>query len=197
MCNNSPVIGSFVVELKGWRWTQWTTVFFALFAIGLTLILGRETYHPILRRRRARELGLPVEERPPASQQLRAFASVALLRPLHMLFTEPIVSLTCLYVACEFATLYSFFAGVPYVFETVYGFALEQVGLVFLAIVVGCLLGTLTILLCDLFFYRAQIHKHPPHMVPPEYRLLPAMLGSLAQPASMLWFGWTKPSLIS
>ncbi len=94
-------------------------------------------------------------------------------------------------MSCEFATLYSFFAAVPYVFETVYHFSLEQVGLVFAAIVIGCVVGTLTIIVCDIFFYRAQVSKHPPHMVPPEYRLLPAMLGSLAQPISLFWFGWS------
>lgn len=119
------------------------------------------------------------------------FITIALFRPVMMLLTEPIVTFICLYVAIGFATLFCFFASVPYVFEGVYGFSIEQTGLVYISIVVGCLLGFATIVLCDVLFYRPQIPKHPPHQVPPEWRLAPAMAGSFLIPLGVLWFGWT------
>jgi len=166
-------------------------IFFTIAALIPTFTIGRETYHAILKKRRAKQLGQPTPPSPPLVAQLRAFITIALLRPLSMMFTEPIVGLICLYTACEFATLYSFFAAVPYVFETVYHFSIEQSGLVFLGIVIGCVLGVITIVICDILFYRRQLPKHPPHMVPPEYRLLPAMIGSIGLPIGLFWFGWT------
>jgi hypothetical protein len=114
-----------------------------------------------------------------------------------MLFTEPIVAFISLYVACEFATLFSFFAAVPLVFETIYRFDLEKSGLIFLAIVVGCFLGAFTVLLCDIFFYRPKSAKYPPHQAPPELRLYPAMIGSFGLPTGLFWFGWTSKADIS
>lgn len=157
----------------------------------------QETFHSILRRRIAKEKGLSVSTPTPLSSQLRLFASTALLRPTQMLFTEPIVALVCLYVACNFATLFSFFAAVPDVFNEVYGFGLVDSGLVFISIVVGCLLGTLTVVLCDVLLYRKRASKFVGRHMPPEYRLYPSMIGSIFLPIGLFWFGWTSRATIS
>ncbi|EFQ36418.1 major facilitator superfamily transporter [Colletotrichum graminicola M1.001] len=191
-----PVIGAFVVNRKGWRWTQWTMLFFIATAM-VSTILSKETYHTVLQRRRAAQLGLPVEPLPVARERVHKFATSALARPVRMMFTEPIVSFICLYVACEFATLFSFFAALPYVFRTVYGFGIEQQGLIFLSIAVGCVLGSLTIMLCNAVIYLPQTKKHPPQRTPPEYRLYPAMVGSIGLPLGLFWFGWTAREDIS
>src|SRR6187399_285795 len=104
-------------------------VFFGIFTL-LTFVRLRETYHSKIKNRRLRELGLPVPASPPLAARVKVFATIALFRPIHMLFTEPIVGLVSLYVATEFATLFSFFAAVPYTFGRVYHFSLEQTGLV-------------------------------------------------------------------
>ncbi|OLN97197.1 Polyamine transporter 4-like protein 1 [Colletotrichum chlorophyti] len=185
-----PIIGSFVVNRMGWRWTQWTLLFFIIAAIIPTLF-AKETYHTVLKRRRAKQLGLPVERQPAAGERVQEFLTIALTRPLRMLFTEPIVSFICLYVACEFATLFCFFAALPYVFGTVYGFGIEQQGLVFISIAVGSVLGCLTVLVCNALLYLPQTKKYPPHRTPPEHRLYPAMIGSVGMPIGLFWFGWT------
>lgn len=192
----SPVIGSFLVVRKGWRWTQWVLMMFGGVSL-LAAIIGQETYHPVLERRRAKKLGLPHEDKPPLGQQIAFFVRVSLLRPVHMLVAEPIVTLTCLYVACEFATLFGFFAGVPYVFSTVYGFSVEQQGLVFVAIIVGCLLGAVTIALCTRFLYAPRAAAFPPGRSPPELRLFPGIVGCFGPPVGLFLFGWTARESIS
>ena len=124
----------------------------------------------------------------------RHLVANALARPLRMLFMEPIVSVTCAYVACEFATLFSFFACVPLVFEDTYGLSMEQSGLVFLSIVVGCLLGAVTVLICDVLLYRrkAAAHISVGTAIPPEIRLYPSLIGSIGLPVGLFWFGWTS-----
>ncbi|KAH8910652.1 MFS general substrate transporter [Coniochaeta sp. PMI_546] len=193
----APVMGAFIVHRKGWRWTQYATLFFCALSLLLIVPFGRETFHAVLKRRRAKKLGHVVEPHVPLRIKVHQFLTITIFRPVLMMVTEPIVGLACLYVSCEFATLFTFFAAVPYIFQTVYNFSLEQTGLVFLSVVVGCVLGTLTIILCDIFLYRRQIPKHPPHMIPPEYRLYPAMIGSLGLPVGLFWLAWTARSDIS
>ena len=124
--------------------------------------------------------------------------TVTLFRPLHMLFTEPIVTFVCLYISLEFATLFVFLAAIPYIFETIYSFTLDQSGLILISVLVGSFLGILTIILCDGFIYRRQVvHRYPPNRVPPEHRLYPAMMGSMGPVAGLFWFGWTARSEIS
>ena len=59
------------------------------------------------------------------------------------------------------------------------------------------MLGTVTIVLCDIFLYRPQIPLHPVHMVPPEHRLYGAMFGSLGPVIGLFWFAWTAREDIS
>ncbi|KAJ4856730.1 major facilitator superfamily domain-containing protein [Trichoderma breve] len=192
-----PVIGGFVTQRKGWRWTQWTIIFFSIFSLLLGLLFGRETFHPILKKRKAKQVGQPIPPPPPLRMRLKLFMTVALFRPLLMLAIEPITTLFCLYSALEFATLFSFFAAIPYVFQEVYHFSTEQVGLVFVSIIIGCVLGAITLILCNKYFYLPQVTKYPPHQVPPEHRLYAAMIGSIGLPLGLFWFGWTSKSDIS
>ncbi|KAJ5117482.1 hypothetical protein N7448_011114 [Penicillium atrosanguineum] len=186
-----PVIGSFLVNRKGWRWTQWTMLLLAMCTI-ITTFMARETFHPVLKSRRSKASRLSLPPSLPLSSKMRLFATIAILRPAQMMVTEPIVALTCLYVACEFATLFSFFAAFPMVFQGIYGFDIEDSGLVFLSIVVGCLFGAITVLLCDIFLYRPKAATYQEQSVPPEYRLYPSLVGSVGLPISLFWFGWTS-----
>lgn len=156
-----------------------------------------ETFAPVIKRRMAKKRGEPIPSAAPLSQRLRQFASVALLRPLHMIFFEPIVGFVCLYVAVEFGILFSFFAAVPYTFGILHHFTLEQSGLVFLSIGIGCVLGLSTIMLIEVFVYRKLIPKFGSNNVPPEHRLYAAMLGSIGLPVGLFWFAWSAKSEIS
>lgn len=138
-----------------------------------------------------KELGIDIPAKAPLSTTVQQFMKVDLFRPIHMLFTEPIVAFTCLYISCIFGILFMFFGTFFYMFSTTYGFTLVQCGLVFLAIAFGCLLGTIMIALCDGLLYRRRARQFPQHMIPPEFRLYPAMIGSIMLPTSLFWFGWT------
>lgn len=195
-------MGSFVTVRKSWRWTQWTTIFFTIFSF-IFLLLARETHKNTIIQRRNKKLGIP----PPPSQfpdvgvKLKFLLTVTLFRPLHMLFTEPIVGFLSFYVAFNFAVLFAFFASFPYVFESIHHFNTEDSGLVFLGIGVGCLLAVITCWICDRYLYQPQVRKsHAENKngaVAPEYRLYPAMGGSLLLPISLFWFAWTAKKDIS
>ncbi|RKL22469.1 hypothetical protein BFJ68_g1716 [Fusarium oxysporum] len=152
---------------------------------------SHETFHPVIKRRLMKKKGMKVDPPPPMAARLKMFALVAVVRPIRMLLLEPITGFICLYVSAEFGTLFSFFAAVPYTFGRVYQFSIEESGLVFLSIVIGCFLGLITVILCDVFLYRKQAPKYPPHQIPPEHRLYPSMIGSIGLPIGLFWFAWT------
>jgi MFS family permease len=183
---------------KSWRWTQWTLIFFAIFSFILTL-LTHETYKKtlLLRRLKARGLPPPPSPFPSTLAKFKFFITVTLLRPVHMLVAEPIVGFFSLYVAFNFAVLFAFFAAFPLVFESVYGFDTEQTGLVFIAIGVGCILAVPSVILCDIFIYqpqyRASIAAGKGGVVAPEYRLFPAMMGSVGLPLGLFVSAFPSP----
>lgn len=126
---------------------------------------------------------------------MRFLATVTLVRPLHMLATEPIVAFLSLYVGFNFSVLFAFFAAFPYVFRSVYDFSTEQSGLVFLALGVGCALAVPTVIICDRLLYQPHVRRSHADgkkgVVAPEYRLYPAMMGSFGLPIGLFWFAWT------
>ncbi|KAI1866426.1 hypothetical protein JX265_007727 [Neoarthrinium moseri] len=185
-----PVLGVFLVDRMGWRWTQYTLVFFSVFC-AICMFFSGESYHLVLKRRRMKALGLTPPEAAPLSATMKKFVTVDLFRPIHMLLTEPIVTFLCLYIATMFGTLFLFFGAFFYVFQKTYNFTLIQSGLVFLGIGFGCLLGTTMVAVCEVVFYRPKAKKHLSHQIPPEYRLYPAKIGSILLPISLFWFGWT------
>lgn len=158
---------------------------------------SKESFAPAIKRHLAKKRGEEIAARETFSARMKRFALVGFFRPIHMLFTEPLVSLVCLYIAVNFGTLFSFFAAVPYTFTKVYRFDVEQSRLVFLAVVIGCLLGMLTLITCDAKIYRPMIVKFPPSKVPPENRLYPAMIGSIGIPIGLFWYAWTAKQSIS
>ncbi|POR32035.1 Polyamine transporter 4 [Tolypocladium paradoxum] len=179
-----PLIGGFVVAAGGWRWTQWASVFLAV-ALYIPVCFTRETYKKVILRRRA----------------FRYFATVLIQRPLHMLFTEPIVTLVSIYNGFLYGLLYTFVVAVPWIFREYYGFDKKGEALSFLGLMVGTLAASTPLILLDLKYYQKRLKEwrqsHPPdedgveEPLPSEHRLIGAMLGSLTLPASLFLVAWT------
>ncbi|RDW64514.1 MFS transporter [Aspergillus mulundensis] len=193
-----PLIGSFVVEQKGWRWTAWTPLIMAAIVHPPALFI-RESYKPILLRKRAEKIlgdGIPVR-RQTATTLFKEFITSTIIRPLHMLFTEPLVGFICLYCGFQFALLYTFVVASPRVFGSVYNFSPSAQGLSFLGMVAGCICAPVV-----LFTVDRLVQTHPTLRVrnnstegggssPPELKLYTAMFGSLILPTGLFLFAWT------
>lgn len=121
---------------------------------------------------------------------VRFFLIVTIAKPVRMLATEPIILCLTVYISFNFAVIYSFFSAFPYVFETVYGFDGPQVGLTFLSIAVGVVLGIIALIVVDQKTYPKLLVRYGGR-VPPEYRLISACIGGFLNPISLFWFGWT------
>lgn len=93
-------------------------------------------------------------------------------------------------------TDYLKFIAVPAVLALTYNFTLHQAGLAFIAAIVGALASTLTSSLIETFTNRKNGCTNLTNTAPIEYRLLPAMVGSLGMVGSLFWIGFTaKPSI--
>lgn len=196
-----PVAGGFLGEAAGWRWVMGLLAAFS----GAVWILGAlfipETYAPVLLRARAAKLSKMTGKvyvshidqdrgRPTVASALRT----ALSRPWKFLFMEPIVLLLSVYMAIIYGTLYMFFAAFPIVYHMERGWGIGISGLAFLGIMVG-MFFSLAYNLFDNRRYLREVKKHG-GIAPPEARLPPTMVGSIALPIGLFWFAWTNsPSI--
>lgn len=196
-----PVIGGFLGMNAGWKWVMG---FLAAFS-GAVWILGSllvpETYAPVLLRRRAAKLSkltgklymskIDIDQ---GKTSLKDSFKIALSRPWILLFREPIVFLLSLYMAIVYGTLYMMFAAFPIVYQVNRGWNQGIGGLAFLGIMVGMLIAVAYTLWDNKRYVKTQ-DKHD-GFAPPEARLPPTMIASVAIPIGLFWFAWTNyPSI--
>lgn len=166
---------------------------FGIFA----LFIIPETYAPVLHQRRAARLRQETgnwalhaaldENRPTAKDIVWKY----LLRPVQMLFLEPILLFITLYLAVIYGILYLFFEAYPVSFQEQRGWTNEGVaGLPFIGILVGVLFGVALIVWQTKTRFARKLKKHG--QVVPEERLVPMMIASVMLPAGLFWFGWTS-----
>lgn len=168
--------------------------------IALTLFVP-ETYAPVLLRRRAERLSklsgkvyLSKLEVDQGRIDLKESFKVALSRPWILLFREPIVFLLSLYMAIVYGTLYMLFAAYPIVFEGVRGWNQGVGSLPFLGIMVGMMMAVAYSIWDNKRYVKVE-EKHN-GFAPPEARLAPCLIASIAIPVGLFWFAWTNyPSI--
>lgn len=193
----SPLVGGFVVQSMGWRWTQWIIAIIAI-VFYFPVVFTRETYAKVILQRRSVKLGQggPACSTMTLSQSIRHFVTVLITRPIHMLFTETIVTLVCLYNGFIFGLFYTFVVACPWVYETHYGFNMSEQSLSFLGLVIGSVTASIPLILMDRYLYQPRLRKFraehaSDEQFPPENRLFPAMVGCFILPASLFAFAWT------
>lgn len=196
-----PIAGGFLGQAGGWRWVEGLMAAFTGLLWILCSLLVPETYAPILLRRRAEKLskitGKVYLSKVDAGQPRKTIAQefrVALSRPWVLLFREPIVFLTAVYMAILYGTLYMCFAAFPIVFQQQRGWSPGIGGLAFLGIAVG-MMGAVAYSAYDNTRYGKISAANGGH-APPEARLPPALIGSVLLPIGLFWFAWTNGSNI-
>ncbi|PWW76716.1 MFS general substrate transporter [Tuber magnatum] len=192
-----PIIGGFVYQGAGWRWTNWLVLAMAavLFATSLAI---PETYTPVLMRQKAERKRKETGNDRYMSRFCHKDGDVALWRlvrtnlqrPLIMLFTEPICIFWDLYIAAIYGVLYLCFTAYPIVFSQIRGWEPGISGLSFCGISVGTALASAL----DPVNRRIyKMHRIDPTTGkrPPEARIACVCLGAVLTPAAILWFAWT------
>jgi len=194
-----PVAGGYLVAGRGWRWIFWVlAIVGGAFAI-VSLAFLRETYPKVLLERKAARL---IKEtgnaklRPkqsPVTDPVRLFIRT-ISRPSAMLVRSPIILATSLYVGVVYGYQYLMFSTFTYVFQEQYGFPTKHVGLTFLGIGIGSLLGLFAIGTVSDRIVKAKskpTQESRSGNMQPEYRLPPLAVGSVFIPAGLFLYGWS------
>lgn len=200
-----PVAGGFLADAKGWRWVFWVlAILIAVLSILMPVVM-RETYAPILLQRKTERL-----RKETGNDLLRSKLDVGLspkdhfkrgiVRPMKLLLFDPISIVFGLYIAVVYGYLYLMFTSITTVFQGAYGFSPSNVGLVFLGLGVGSILGVAYFSIAsDRTIKRkaaaadklAAETGATPEGMKPEYRLSPIIVGAVLLPLGFFFYGWT------
>ncbi|KAF4459860.1 polyamine transporter 4 [Fusarium albosuccineum] len=179
----APLIGGFIIRSKGWRWTQWVAIIVTV-AFYIPVLFTRETY------KKSFSAVVPsgwVWETPPLSKlQLGERFDIS----------------SRLYNGFIFGLLYTFVISVPWIFRHYYDFNETGESLSYLGVTLGTLIACVPFVLVDFSFYQKRLRQwqqthDETEQLPPENRLVSAMVGSFLLPASLLIAGWTAEYRIS
>lgn len=191
-----PIACGFLDRAYGWR-SIGILVLSTSFPTWILLTLTfPETYAPVLLQKRAKQLTQitgkvhvvkGMQDAKTIGTQLR----IGALRPWIILIYEPIVTLLSLFLSVVHGTLFLLFAAYPIVYQQVRGWPQGVASLPFLAIAIGIIISLFYVALVDQKRYAKVVAKNQ-GFAPPEARLPPAMLGSIALPIGLFWFAWTN-----
>ncbi|KAI1279156.1 major facilitator superfamily domain-containing protein [Xylaria sp. FL0933] len=192
-----PLLSGFSVPVLGWRWSLLEILFAASAIFPIMFAFLPETSSATLLLQRAERLrqltGNPAfmsqSEIDQKDMSSGAIFVDALIKPLEITIKDPAILFVQLYTAVVYATYYSFFESFPLVYPVYYGLGPGQIGLVFLAILVACLLGAVV--------YASYIHLYMNPRIRalgepvPETRLVPALVAAVGPTLGLFVFAWT------
>ncbi|KAJ5415973.1 Major facilitator superfamily domain general substrate transporter [Penicillium sp. CMV-2018d] len=184
-----PVIGGFVTETIGWRWTfRIILIMSGIFSI-ISLIFLRETNAKVLLQRKAANVSeksttaaAPLDRESPG-KMLRA----AIIRPAKMLIFSPIVLLISLYSGTLFGVIFLLFTTLPTLFESQYHFDTGLAGLAYLGLGLGMIVG---LVLFAILSDKLLGQKRGGTVNRPEERLILMKWFAPITPVGCFIYGW-------
>lgn len=189
-----PLVGGFIYEYLGWRWTNWIALIVAGFAM-ITIFLVPETYAPAILRKRAEKRRKETGNqkwwsRYDEKKKVLDLLKINLSRPFIMSAKEPICIFWNLYIGVVYAILYLCFVAYPIIFAQERGWKPGFVGLAYCGIGIGSLI---TIALEPVIRRVINSHKIDPQTgrIPPEAMISVVCVASLLVPIGEITFAWT------
>lgn len=154
-----------------------------------SVILGRRARN--LRKQTGKAIYIQAELNAPPLGQL---ISRAVVRPLHLVATEPVLLASGLWSAFSFGTVFLFTQSVGQVFTSLYGWKEYSTGYVQAAVVIGEILGwSVTVFSTRLFLNSASRNKEWPGKPIPEARLYIGIFASFfGITGGMFIYAWTS-----
>ncbi|KAI1927911.1 hypothetical protein LOZ07_006499 [Ophidiomyces ophidiicola] len=189
-----PIIGGFVTQYLGWRWTNWIMLIFSGVAIIFSCIM-KETYAPVLLQQKAAKMRKETDDprwwsRYDQKEALLDVLKINLSRPFVMAVTEPICIFWNIYIPLVYAILYLCFVAYPIVFREIRGWSTGLTGLAFLGMGIG---GLIIVVLEPYIRKMINSHKIDPETgkVSPEAMVSVVCISAILAPVGEIWFAWT------
>lgn len=200
-----------------WRWTEWVTLIWAGLIFFMMVFFMPETYAPTLMKWKASHLRkITGDQRYMSDLEVQSTKFTTRLlhncyRPFLLFAFEPIVVLLTLYLTVVYVSrsshsssttfakvriqivLFTFLTGFEFIFTDVFGLSQGLTFLCFLGIGVGFFFASALVPWIYKRYVRAlaEVEKNGGTKLPPEQRLIFAMIGAPFLPIGLFWMGWT------
>lgn len=138
-----PLISGFVNEHLNFRWTFYIMAIWSGVVMVAVIFFIPETYEPVLLKKKAIRLRKTTGDdrwfAPIELNKASIYESIILSskRPILLIFRDNMTLALCFYSGFVLAIVYMFFVSFPYIFESVYGFSLQDQGLSFVGLILG------------------------------------------------------------
>jgi MFS family permease len=188
-----PVAGGFICENLGWRWNFWIIAIAAAVIMTGCILVMKETYAPALLHRKTLRLrketgNQALRSRLDNGMTTKELFLYSIVRPSKMLLFSPVCLSQSLYVAIIYSYLYLMFTTVTEIFETQYHFRSDLVGLAYVGMGLGSLIGQFGFTYYENRNYARHQRRGD---LRPEHRLYSMVPGALILPVSLFWYGWS------
>ncbi|RYP69979.1 hypothetical protein DL771_005770 [Monosporascus sp. 5C6A] len=211
-----PIIGGFMAARVAWRWLFWATSIFQAAMIFVSIFTFKETYGPLILKRRAARLrretgnqGYHVDSLD-GDKSVAALLAKALSRPLRLLVFHPIIQATAVISAFNYGILYIVLSTFSELWISRYQQSVEISGLHYIACSLGEIVGSqVGGRLMDLMFRKRLIRANNANNNDdantsngasgdqlPEFRLPLVFPGVIVAPLGMLLYGWAAQNLL-
>lgn len=209
-----PIMGGFINASWGWRWTQYVVAIAAGVPAILMVFTFRESYHPVLLNRKAARLrketgNLSLKSKYDSGLSPADLLKRSIIRPSKLLVCQPIVTLIALFIGISYAILFVMFTSITSVFKEYYHFSDSAVGLAFVGMGVGSIIGVVVYSIAANRYVKRKkaavsrsdestdieevsgVSQTRIQELRPEDRLFLLPVGSVMLPAGLLIYGWT------
>ncbi|EEB08655.1 membrane transporter [Schizosaccharomyces japonicus yFS275] len=191
-----PVIGGFIAQYTTYKWIFWSSTILSGSILLVSIPILRETYPKTLLAAKARLLNKEaghqkyhtewgIEHRPKLD-----VISEALMRPVRMVFTQPLVIICSGYMAIQYGILYLVLTTFPILWTQHYHETPSIAGLNYIASGIGLVLGSQAsgVFIDKVFRYLRAKHNGKFY---PEFRVPIILLGTMFFPTGLFVYGWT------
>ncbi|CAK5267428.1 unnamed protein product [Mycena citricolor] len=173
-----------------WRWIEWIQMIYCGVYTVIVLLVMRETRSSILLVRLAQKVRKETGDHRYRARiedekiKLSTLIYISCTRPIHLLFTEPVVSSFSLWIGFLWGVMFCMIESIPGEFSNLHNFNIGQEGTVFLTLVIGASLGFLT------NFYQEHLYRKYYSRRGPEARLICACAAAVVLPLAMFIYAW-------
>lgn len=141
-----PIAGGFIAENISWRWTFYIVIIVGTLSAAVGALLLPETYAPVLIQRKVERIRAAtgnnmLKSKFDKDETTRQRISRALVRPIVLLTTQPIIIVLALYQAVIVGTFYILLVLFTRIFEETYNESLGIASLNYLSLALGFMTG--------------------------------------------------------
>lgn len=192
-----PAIAGAIAQSSGWRQIMCMSLALAIFCEILFLTLFRETYKPVILRRRrnmrrhhSSDAGLETTPLSESEKETETHAlRTAIVRPIKVFTSSFVLQILSLYGAVVFSLFYIMSTTLPEILREHYHLSPTLVGSSLISFSIGSLLGVIA---CDVLIDRIYRRLQADRPIPKPENKLPLVLASVPLlPLSILLYGYT------